>query len=107
MSVVCDDGRFIFPKECDSVACSWAKPKNALLLLKEVALPHPAQELGSRKHLNAVQQSGMTVEPSIFITHQQVIYFRLRIECLYQRALSHLSGAPQEYAIFLCINYFL
>ena len=27
MSVVCDSGRFIFPKECDSVACSWAKPK--------------------------------------------------------------------------------
>ena len=32
MSVVCDDGRFIFPKECDSVACSWAKPKYALHL---------------------------------------------------------------------------
>ena len=45
--------------------------KKTSLLLKDVALPHPAQELGSRKHLNAVQQSGMTVErhddkPTIF-----------------------------------------
>ena len=36
--------------------------EKTLLLLKDVALPHPAQELGSRKHLNAVQLSGMTVE---------------------------------------------
>ena len=70
--------------------------EKTLLLLKDVALPHPAQELGSRKHLNAVQQSGMTVEPSIFITHQQVIYFCLRIECLYQRTLPHLSGAHKN-----------
>ena len=53
------------------------------------------------------KQLRTTHQPSIFITHQQVIYFCLRIECLYQRTLSHLSGAPQEYAIFLRINYFL
>ena len=43
-----------------SSSCNSMSEKT-LLLLKDVALPHPAQELGSRKHLNAVQQSGMVI----------------------------------------------
>ena len=54
MSVVCDDGRFIFPKECDSVACSWAKPKNALHL-------HQGREMVSRRGLTSFSSSRLGI----------------------------------------------
>ena len=54
MSVVCDDGRFIFPKECDSVACSWAKPKNALHL-------HQGRAIASRRGLTSFSSSRLGI----------------------------------------------